>query len=79
MASRRIGDRLRGLLGRHDQPEVEVEATRPCPHCRQPISRGATVCIHCEREIAPVMSFGEFARRFGSPHSGGPPPMKPEQ
>jgi hypothetical protein len=31
------------------------------------------VCLHCEQEIAPLMSYGEFARRFGSPHSGGPP------
>lgn len=56
--------------------EPEVEATRPCPHCKQPISRGATVCIHCERDITPLMSYGEFARRFGSPHAGGPPHVK---
>jgi hypothetical protein len=58
---------------------IEVEATRPCPHCKRPISRGATVCIHCEREIVPLMSYGEFARRFGSPHAGGPPHENPEE
>jgi hypothetical protein len=57
----------------------EVEATRPCPHCHSPISRGATVCLHCEQEIAPLLSYGEFARRFGSPHAGGPPHARPDE
>lgn len=74
-------DRLRTLLQRRaaHQAEVEVESTRPCPHCEEPISRGATVCLHCEREITPLLSYGEFARRFGSPHSGGPPHQRPDE
>lgn len=67
-------DRLRTFLRRAPRhADVEVESTRPCPFCAEPISRGATVCLHCEREITPLLSYGEFARRFGSPHSGGPP------
>lgn len=71
---------LRRIFGNRAsrEPSLEVEDTRPCPHCKQPVSRGATVCLHCEREIAPLMSYGEFARRFGSPHSGGPPHGKPD-
>jgi hypothetical protein len=81
MRSTGIADTLRRLLQRRTEPaaEPEVEATRPCPHCKQPVSRGATVCIHCEREIVPLLSYGEFARRFGSPHAGGPPHQKPEE
>lgn len=45
---------------------VEVEATRPCPYCKQPVSRGATACLHCERELVKVMDPGTFAQRFGS-------------
>ncbi len=72
--------RLRDLLQRPEKQagDVEVESTRPCPHCGESISRGATVCIHCEAPIAPLLSYGEFARRFGSPHSGGPPHQRPE-
>lgn len=73
--------RLRGFRKRpagHVE-EVEVEPTRPCPHCTESISRGATVCIHCEQEITPLLSYGEFARRFGSPHSGGPPHHRPKE
>jgi hypothetical protein len=68
----------RSLLGRskHYQ-EPEVEATRPCPHCKEQVSLGATVCIHCERELVPLMTYGEFARRFGSLHAGGPPHVEP--
>ncbi len=44
----------------------EVERTRPCPHCGAQVSRGATVCLYCERELVPVMNAGEFAVRFGS-------------
>jgi hypothetical protein len=74
-----MGHKLRRLLRRTEpQEEPEVEATRPCPHCKRPISLGATVCIHCERDIVPLMSYGEFARRFGSPHAGGPPHGRPE-
>jgi len=74
-------NRLRELLRRQSEPveDVEVELTRPCPHCGEQISRGATVCIHCEREITPLLSYGEFARRFGSPHSGGPPHHRPKE
>jgi predicted RNA-binding Zn-ribbon protein involved in translation (DUF1610 family) len=74
-------NRLRELLQRHSEPveDVEVEPTRPCPHCGEQISRGATVCMHCEREITPLLSYGEFARRFGSPHSGGPPHHPPKE
>lgn len=67
-------------LWRRNQPErrdaggePEVEDTRPCPKCGEPVSKGATVCIHCEQEIVPLMSYSEFALRFGSPHAGGPP------
>lgn len=75
-----ISNALRKLLGNPgDVPMPEVEPTRPCPHCGGRISRGATVCIHCERDIAPLMSYGEFARRFGSPHSGGPPHQRPDR
>ena len=45
---------------------VEVEATRPCPYCKEPVSRGATACLHCERELVKVMDPGTFAQRFGS-------------
>lgn len=81
MKSKGIVDTLRRLLQRRTESveEPEVEATRPCPHCKQPVSRGATVCIHCEREIVPLLSYGEFARRFGSPHAGGPPHQQPEE
>jgi hypothetical protein len=74
-------NRLRALLQRHSEPakDVEVEPTRPCPHCGAQISQGATVCMHCEREITPLLSYGEFARRFGSPHSGGPPHQHPKE
>lgn len=66
---------LRTLLqpSRDAPSEPETEADRPCPHCEQPVSRGATVCLHCEREVQPLMSYAEFALKFGSPHSGGPP------
>lgn len=76
-----LKNRLRGFLHRQSEPAeaVEVEPTRPCPHCGGDISRGATVCIHCEQEIAPLLSYGEFARRFGSPHSGGPPHHRPKE
>jgi hypothetical protein len=76
-----VKDRLRGILQRRATrvEDIEVESTRPCPHCGEPISRGATVCLHCEREIAPLLSYGEFARRFGSPHSGGPPHHRPDE
>lgn len=66
---------LRGLFGldrRHavqstDHETVEEEATRPCPHCREPVSRGATVCLHCERDLSPVMPQGQFVQLFGTP------------
>ena len=76
-----VKDRLRAFRRRDSRhvDVVEVEPTRPCPHCEGPISRGATVCIHCEREITPLLSYGEFARRFGSPHSGGPPHHRPDE
>lgn len=45
---------------------LEVERTRPCPHCEAQVSRGATVCLFCERELTPVMNANEFALRFGS-------------
>lgn len=68
-------DRIRRLIdGRNDgNLEPETEAERPCPHCGKPVSRGATVCLHCEMEVQPLMSYSEFALKFGSPHSGGPP------
>ena len=75
MPSDGIGNKIRRLW-RPRSPsgnDPEVEATRPCPHCKQPVSRGATVCLHCERDIVPMMSYAEFAQRFGSPHAGGPP------
>jgi len=79
MPTSRIVSRLRRLLGQMPEGVVpEVEPTRPCPHCKEPISRGATVCIHCEREITPLLSYAEFASRFGSPHAGGPPHSRAE-
>ncbi len=54
---------------------LEVERTRPCPHCGAQVSRGATVCLYCERELTPVMNAGEFAVRFGSLR----PPDQPEE
>ncbi len=48
------------------EDQLEVERTRPCPHCGAQVSRGATVCLYCERELTPVMNAGEFAVRFGS-------------
>lgn len=75
-----IRGRVGRLLGKRSAAaeEPEVEATRPCPFCKEPISRGATVCMHCERDIVPLLSYSEFARRFGSPHAGGPPHQRPE-
>ncbi len=65
--------RMLGLEGQHGTDQVvpsedllEVERTRPCPHCGAQVSRGATVCLYCERELTPVMNAGEFAVRFGS-------------
>jgi hypothetical protein len=48
-----------------NQAAIESEPTRPCPFCKEPVSRGATVCLHCERDIVPVMPADEFANRFG--------------
>jgi hypothetical protein len=48
-----------------DEVAIESEPTHPCPFCKEPVSRGATVCLHCERDIAPVMPPEEFATRFG--------------
>lgn len=73
---------LRRLLRREDtaraEMEPETERTRPCPHCKRLISRGATVCLHCEQEVVPLLSYAQFAVRFGSPHSGGPPHTRSE-
>jgi hypothetical protein len=44
---------------------VESEPTRPCPFCKEPVSRGATACLHCERDIVPLMPPKDFADRFG--------------
>lgn len=75
MSHRSVKDSVRRLLHGKARPvkEPELEATRHCPHCGEDVSLGATVCIHCERDIVVLMSYGEFARRFGSPHAGGPP------
>lgn len=54
--------------GRDRGPEPETEETRPCPHCGEQISRGATVCLHCERDLTPVMTpvaFQNFLRTRG--------------
>jgi hypothetical protein len=53
-------------------PMPETEDTRPCPHCQQPISRGATVCLHCEREVTPVMGADLFIQIFGAPDRAKP-------
>jgi hypothetical protein len=50
-----------------DNGIIEEEATRPCPHCHEPVSRGATVCLHCERDLSPVMPQGQFVQLFGTP------------
>ncbi len=60
----RLGGRDAAPIEAEDLPEVE--RTRPCPHCGAQVSRGATVCLYCERELTPVMNAGEFAVRFGS-------------
>jgi hypothetical protein len=56
-----------------------TEDTRPCPHCRQPISRGATVCLHCERDVTAVMNRGQFIQIFGAPEAPSRVDHEPDQ
>jgi len=44
-----------------------TESTRICPHCGEDISRGATVCLYCEKDLTSVMPAGQFVQLFGSP------------
>jgi hypothetical protein len=70
---------VKRLFGRRETARADenilmpaTEDTRPCPHCRQPISRGATVCLHCEREVAAVMRADHFIQVFGTPDRAKP-------
>lgn len=57
---RRMGQNNTQVMRADTQAEPVLEATRACPHCHEKISRGATVCLHCERDVVPVMSSGDF-------------------
>jgi hypothetical protein len=71
----RLFRRNRESGGRSLDQEGEApntELTRSCPHCGKEISRGATVCLYCERELTSVMSAGQFVQLFGSPGQESP-------
>ena len=40
-----------------DPEPLAAAATRPCPHCAEPIQPTAKVCRHCHRDVAPEVWF----------------------
>ena len=46
-----------------DPPSGLAEAVRPCPGCKQPIPRGATVCGECGRALMGIDPLSRFAAR----------------
>jgi zinc-ribbon domain len=67
-------DRDKGRRGSAQEGEMpNTEATRSCPHCGKDVSRGATVCLYCERDLASVMPAGQFVQLFGSPDQSAQP------
>ena len=41
-----------GLFGALFQSADRVNSRRECPHCREPMRKDATVCPHCQRDVA---------------------------
>lgn len=52
-----LGDVILGviwLVTRKNQGGAPSGATRPCPHCAEPIQRAANVCRFCGNSVEPV-------------------------
>lgn len=48
-------------------PTLPDPDSRPCPHCRSFISRHASVCPNCGKEVVPTNIVGaQIARKFGN-------------